>query len=100
MKSILVLLYRHAHRDLTDRSEDNGLSAKGIRQREELTRDFLGRWGTRGLRWKILSSPKLRCQETVEDIAASLGRTAEVWDLLDEEAASACGGVSFWERVA
>jgi len=60
-----LILLRHAHRDVTDRRLDNGLSEKGKEQASLLARYF--QQALQGMSdLKIESSPKKRCQETLE----------------------------------
>jgi broad specificity phosphatase PhoE len=70
----LLVIIRHAHRDTTDRSRDNGLSDKGKKQalilleyfeRRAKDDDFLQNA-------QFLSSPKKRCIETLKPIADRL----------------------------
>ncbi len=72
------LFIRHAHRDVSDRSLDNGLSKKGRDQCEELV-DYLEKKFKDDKVKRILSSPKQRCLET----AAYIGRWAGL-DVLEE----------------
>jgi broad specificity phosphatase PhoE len=72
-----LLITRHAHRDVTDRSLDNGVSSKGMKQIEELKNYFFKHYSPKNP--QILSSPRLRCQETI----AAIGKF-ETSDLLDE----------------
>lgn len=61
MKTLYVI--RHCHRDLSDRSLDNGLSSKGWGQ----ARQILDWFQSKNLPTppELLSSPKLRCRETL-----------------------------------
>ena len=70
MKKTLVLI-RHAHRDTTHRSADNGLSEKGQKQAAALLRYYLKAFADDKPR--IFSSPKRRCTETVIGIAREQG---------------------------
>lgn len=73
-----VYLVRHAHRDLHDRTRDNGLSRKGRDQAARLADRFAAlRTAPRVIR----SSPKRRCVET----AAPLARLFAVAVLVDED---------------
>jgi broad specificity phosphatase PhoE len=62
-----LVLIRHSHRNTRDQELDNGLTAKGRRQAEitakTLTRIFAG------TEPKFISSPKIRCLETLEPVA-------------------------------
>jgi len=78
-----VFLIRHAHAG--DRSEWNGddrgrpLSAKGNRTAEGLARAL----GDRPV-MRVMSSPAVRCIETVEPLADKVGMPVETSDLLAE----------------
>jgi len=79
-----LLVVRHAHRDKSQgRSVDNGLSKKGWAQAKEFTQ-FFERWYA-GIPCRILSSPKLRCIETVKAIADQQGKPLEIAPELDEQ---------------
>lgn len=80
MKTLIVT--RHAHRDILERTDDNGLSAKGQRQAELLSDYFLKHYSAKPD--LILSSPRLRCQETLRPLSANLGIDVEIEVLLDE----------------
>lgn len=86
MSKTLVLI-RHAHRDTANREVDNGLSEKGREQAKNIKRFFEQRFGEedfkRGL-W-FVSSPKLRCVETLLPAAKALERTVDVHPELDEQ---------------
>lgn len=60
----LLLVIRHAHRDVSDRSLDNGLSNKGKEQAVKIKKYIADQFMVS--RFSIFSSPKLRCIETVE----------------------------------
>jgi broad specificity phosphatase PhoE len=78
MTKTLVLI-RHAHRDTTDRSADNGLSEKGVKQAAALLRYYVKAFGDEESKNKprIFSSPKRRCVETVTSIAREAGVRVE-----------------------
>lgn len=78
MTKTLVLI-RHAHRDTTDRSADNGLSEKGTKQAAALLHYYIKAFGSEELKNKprIFSSPKQRCLETVIGIARECGVRVE-----------------------
>jgi broad specificity phosphatase PhoE len=78
------LFIRHAHRDTEDRALDNGLSEKGRRQCEELV-DELDRARPSRKPTRVLTSPKLRCRETAEFVAAWAGVKLEIDERLDEQ---------------
>jgi broad specificity phosphatase PhoE len=76
------IFLRHAHRDLFDRSQDNGLSEKGRKQ------------GRRIQEWMtehspnpehVFSSPKLRCLETAQYVADLYELEVVVLPELDEQ---------------
>ena len=81
-----LVLVRHAHRDTSRRELDNGLDEKGREQAKALRRFFTGRFGAEELKeglW-LVSSPKIRCVETVQPIAKAAERKIDVHPLLDE----------------
>jgi broad specificity phosphatase PhoE len=89
MKWRLVLI-RHAHRDTSEREQDNGLSAKGKEQVKGLKRFVQARrkreenFAQGRVLW--LSSPKRRCRETLDPLAEKLAEESAVVDLrLDEQ---------------
>lgn len=67
MEKILVIT-RHGKRDTFDRSLDNGLNEKGQVQARQIAKLFQARF--KKIVPVILSSPKVRCVETVEPTAA------------------------------
>jgi broad specificity phosphatase PhoE len=79
MSAHTLILVRHAHRDVTDRLLDNGLSAKGRKQAEAFKVHFESHYAAQGP-WRLLSSPRLRCRETV----GVLGKI-EILRALDEQ---------------
>lgn len=85
-----LILVRHAHRD-TDigRGTDNGLSEKGIKQADRILKYFK-EW-YEGESVQLLSSPKLRCQETLKPLASFLKQDLKVREELDE------GGQLYWK---
>jgi len=82
-----LVLIRHGHRDTSRRELDNGLSDKGKDQARWLKRFFSDRFGEltspEGI-W-LVSSPKKRCQETLQPIAKALGRDLDIHPELDEQ---------------
>lgn len=58
-----LYLIRHCHRDLSDRSLDNGLSSKGWDQARQIIDWFQSKNLPNPP--ELLSSPKLRCRETL-----------------------------------
>lgn len=91
------LLIRHAHRDTEDRAADNGLSEKGRRQCQDLV-DELDSARPRRKPKRVLSSPKVRCRETAEYIAAWAGVEVEIDERLDEQTPHE-GSKAFQRRV-
>lgn len=86
MNKTLVLI-RHAHRDTSDRNQDNGLSGKGKDQAKFLKKFFSSRFNaeeTKGGVW-LVSSPKKRCIETLEPIARHVNAEIDVHPELDEQ---------------
>lgn len=79
-----LLILRHAHREVAHPSDDNGLSAKGRLQSRAVANQFQKSFGN--IDAKILSSPRLRCQETLEPLADYLGISIEISKWLDEGA--------------
>jgi broad specificity phosphatase PhoE len=70
LKTKTIIIVRHAHRDKPHgRKADDGLSPKGKKQARALTK-FLAKHLDQ--RPRILTSPKARCQETIEPIAEKL----------------------------
>jgi broad specificity phosphatase PhoE len=83
-----LILIRHAHRETFDRSVNNGLSEKGLRQAKWLKRFAEFRFTSQDwkeLEGRVLSSPKLRCIETVTPLAAHFGSPVERSMELDEQ---------------
>jgi broad specificity phosphatase PhoE len=80
-----LVLIRHAHRDTSLRSRDNGLSDKGHKQARALARIFEERVRGDGVQVKLFSSPKKRCIETLEPIASVDDLKIEVRQELDEQ---------------
>jgi 8-oxo-(d)GTP phosphatase len=84
LKHKRLILVRHAHRDKDQgREVDNGISPKGEKQVKRLTRYFVRRFpATQAL---ILSSPKVRCLETLAPLAALCGTKVQEDPLLIEQ---------------
>ncbi|MGE0762196.1 MAG: histidine phosphatase family protein [Bdellovibrionales bacterium] len=83
-----LILLRHAHRDTTERSLDNGLSPKGQRQAKWIKRFASQRFDSQEwqeLRGVVVSSPKRRCIETVEPLADLFQGKVEIRQELDEQ---------------
>jgi broad specificity phosphatase PhoE len=83
-----LILVRHAHRDTSDRSLDNGLSEKGQKQAKWLAHFADQRWSAaefKELKAVILSSPKRRCLETAEPMAELLRCGIDIYSDLNEQ---------------
>lgn len=70
-----LILVRHAHRDNSHRELDNGLTEKGKKQAQWVRKFALGRmkeenWDKGKI--QLISSPKVRCVETLEPLGKSL----------------------------
>ncbi len=87
MKEKNLILVRHAHRDTSEgRERDNGLSERGKDQAKAIARYFKERYGKEEA--LLLSSPKVRCIETLLPLADKLGVEVKVVDLLGEQVES------------
>ena len=82
-----LILVRHGHRDTSARLLDNGLSEKGRDQAKAIKKFFLARFAPGDLQGGLwfVSSPKLRCVETLIPVAKALDRTVDQHPLLDEQ---------------
>jgi broad specificity phosphatase PhoE len=78
-----IIFVRHAHRDTSERSMDNGLSEKGHRQAQELVAKYKA--GDLPAGKTFWTSPKRRCIETLSPISTAAGCKARVELLLDEQ---------------
>src|ERR1700722_14595820 len=82
-----LILIRHGHRDTARRELDNGLDDKGREQAKAIKRFFGERFQPeeykRGL-W-FVSSPKLRCVETLQPAAKLFERPVDVNPDLEEQ---------------
>jgi broad specificity phosphatase PhoE len=78
-----LILVRHAHRDTSNRSEDNGLSDKGHEQAKGLIAVFKNKV-SKDSEILLLSSPKLRCIETLTPFSKSMGLKLTIDPNLDE----------------
>ena len=77
-----LVFVRHAHRDVSDRTRDNGLSENGREPVEDLIDDLeSGVLPESKLFW---SSPKLRCQETLKPMCDWSEGEFKIEPLLDE----------------
>lgn len=82
-----LVFVRHGHRDNSRRELDNGLSEKGREQAEYIRRFFTSRFGADDLAsglW-LVSSPKIRCAETLQPLAKALDRQVDIHPALDEQ---------------
>lgn len=82
-----LILIRHGHRDNSVRTLDNGLSDKGREHAKAIKRFFSSRFHEEELQSGVwfVSSPKLRCVETILPAAKALNREVDVHPLLDEQ---------------
>jgi broad specificity phosphatase PhoE len=95
-----LILIRHGHRDNSVRSLDNGLSDKGREQAKAIKKFFSSRFGEEELKSGVwfVSSPKLRCVETILPAAKACQREVDAHPLLDEQSTKENGG-GLEERV-
>lgn len=96
-----LVLIRHAHRDTSARELDNGLDEKGREQAKCIKRFFADRFqkGEADAGLWLVSSPKLRCVETLNPLAKALEREVDVHPGLDEQSFKESSEV-FEKRVA
>jgi broad specificity phosphatase PhoE len=78
-----LVLVRHAHRDTSDRDQDNGLSDKGFEQSEKILEYFKERFTKTDP--ILLSSKKCRCVETLEPISKKIKTPIKISPLLMEQ---------------
>jgi broad specificity phosphatase PhoE len=78
-----LFIVRHAHRVVTDRSLDNGLSERGHKQAEAAALFIHNIIGPKPV--VIRSSPRLRCQQTLSPLAKMWAIETEVDPLLCEQ---------------
>jgi broad specificity phosphatase PhoE len=101
MKKTLVLI-RHAHRDTETRALDNGLSEKGQMQARWLRKYFLERFakcseGEYENIW-FVSSPKVRCRESLAPMASAAKLKLDINpDLLEQKSTE--NAAAFERRV-
>jgi len=89
-----LILIRHGHRDTSNRELDNGLSDKGRDQAKAVKRFFTSRFSEedfKGGLW-LVSSPKIRCIETLLPMTKSLDRPVDAHPQLDERNANEPSG--------
>ncbi len=85
-----LIFVRHAHRDTSQRSLDNGLSEKGKRQARWIKKFALSRFApdeVKDLKATLLSSGKKRCLETLEPLAEAWKLKVEIKSELMEHSA-------------
>lgn len=99
MSKTLVLV-RHAHRDTARRELNNGLSEKGKEQAKGLRRFFANRFDANDFKKGIwfVSSPKLRCVETLAPMAKLLEKSVDIHPDLDEQTSKETGA-QFEQRI-
>lgn len=98
MASRWQLFIRHAHREVDDRSLDNGLSRKGREQGERLAA-LMQSLPPSQRPQRVLSSPKLRCVQTAEYVASVAGVQVESDERLLEQDGASESDSDFHERV-
>ena len=106
MKEKLLIIVRHAHREILDRIADNGLSARGQIQANKIAEYFRVNFAAK--KFKLYSSPRLRCKETLAPLSLELSEPVEISPLLDEGASGGRPEVErrvhefkvWWERNA
>ncbi len=87
MKARILIVVRHGHRDTQDgREKDNGLSEKGKEQAKAVGKLFRLRYPK--AKPLLLSSPKVRCIQTLIPLADKVGADVKVLGLLDEQSES------------
>jgi broad specificity phosphatase PhoE len=82
----MLIVVRHAHRDKSaGRDSDNGISPKGRKQAMRVLEHFKKEFpGLHAPVFKLLSSPKKRCVETVQPVAEAAKLKVHTSSLLDE----------------
>lgn len=89
-----LILLRHAHRDTSNREMDNGLTDKGREQAKFIKKFFFARFTEQDFQsglW-LVSSPKVRCVETLLPLAKELNRSVDRHPQLDEGGLSDSAG--------
>lgn len=95
-----LIFIRHAHRDTSVRQLDNGLTDKGREQAKAIKRYFMSRFDeddVKGGLW-LVSSPKIRCVETLLPLSKSVGRAVDIHPHLNEGEAGE-GGRALEARI-
>jgi broad specificity phosphatase PhoE len=88
-----LIIIRHGSRDNSRRELDNGLDEKGKDQAKRIKRFFSSRFSQDDLKgglW-LVSSPKIRCVETLQPIAKALDRPVDIHPGLDEQSPREAG---------
>ncbi len=95
-----LILLRHGHRDRIPDEHDNGLSQKGWLQAADAANSLFQKWEKTWDQSKVdlLTSPKLRCQETIEPFSKMIKGEITMEPLL-VEAKAAETHAEFVERI-
>ena len=104
-----IVFIRHAHRDTEQRHIDNGLSEKGLKQAKRIAQFFDVRFDKMSFEPKellLVSSPKLRCLQTLKPIEV-IARTqikvsedlleAQQGETFDDLTARVSGFLKWWK---
>ncbi len=94
-----LYLIRHAHRDTLNRIDDNGLSEKGKIQADILRKYFKKICEDVNGSLRFISSPKLRCLETLSPLASEFNFVIEIDERLDEGSFEE-DSIAFVKRIA
>lgn len=78
-----LILIRHGHRDKLLDESDNGLSEKGVRQAKRLA-EFFGDEFKSEKSIVLMTSPRVRCRETLEPLSRKLDRPVATNPWLEE----------------
>lgn len=93
-----LIIVRHAHRDTSQgRSLDNSLSKKGWEQAASVAKDLSSK--LKGKKFVLISSPKKRCRETLQELAVALDCKIKISRLLDERDEDLETGSAFRKRI-
>ncbi len=94
-----IVLLRHGNRDTSNRELDNGLDHKGKIQAAQISNFFGYRYeNVKSSDVWLVSSPKLRCIETISPLAESLQAKLNIHPSLDERTAVE-SKLDFHERI-
>jgi broad specificity phosphatase PhoE len=99
MSKLTWILIRHAHRDTSNREDDNGLRSKGEEQAKKLGKYFKKRFGSEMDGAVFLTSPKKRCIQTLKPIGECLSRAPTIDERLSEQRSGESEG-AFERRIA